>query len=109
MPQGEKNFSFVEESANNQTPERTLMIMVYELGKVIENYLKSQIYGVPQAYLGDLKLEASDLLSMYRMFIEQMDWPLEELMQIGETRYLERMADIRKHALQELLIKRGEE
>ncbi len=104
------NFNFTDHNINlKQTPERTLGIATYELGKVIENVIKADVYGTPQVYLGDAKSEAADLISMVRLFCEQMGWDFNELQTLGEERYLARMTDIRKYSTQELLKKRGDE
>ena len=62
------NFSFVKTSVNNQPPEQTLLVMTYELGKVIEYFHKGQIYG-EEGYYSDAnqQKEMSDLISMVRM------------------------------------------
>lgn len=101
---------FTEHNVNpKQTPERTLGILTYELGRVFENLLKADVYGKPQAYLGDARYEMSDLISMTRLLCEQMDWDFEELKILGEERYLARMEDIRKHSVQKLLERRRED
>jgi len=96
------NFSFVETSANEQTPEETLLVMTYELGKVIEYNHKAGVYG-PSGYYSDSnqRKEMSDLISMCRMYCEQKGWSFEGLMRYGEECYLERMEDIKKHGVRE--------
>lgn len=95
-----EDFSFVKESANEQPPEQTLLVLTYELGKVIEYNHKARIYGA-SAYYSDAnqQREMSDLISMARMYCEQKGWDFSVLMQYGEECYLERMEDIRKHGL----------
>lgn len=99
-----KGFSFVEESANDLSPETTQAIMTYELGHVIEYHLKARLYGAV-GYYSDInqQKEMSDLISMCRMYCEQKCWNYETLEDIGERAYLERMQDIRRHALQKSL------
>jgi hypothetical protein len=93
-------FSFVKTSANEQPPEQTLLVMTYELGKVIEYHHKAKVYGAT-AYYSDSnqQKEMSDLISMARMFCEQKGWDFQELTNLGEECYMERMADIRQHGV----------
>jgi len=93
-----RDFSFVVNSVNPQTPAQTQLIMVYELGKVIEYHHKAEVYGSVGYYCDEnQQKEMSDLISMCRMYCEQKGWNLQELMKIGEEAYLERMEDIRKY------------
>lgn len=98
------SFSFVQHAIGHQSPERTLMILTYELGKLIEYHLKAGIYG-PTAYYCDAnqQKEASDCISMLRYFCEQKGWDFECLKTLGEEGYLDRMEDIRKHATPEYI------
>ena len=101
-----KDFSFVKNSVGKQSPERTLMILTYELGKLIEYHLKANIYG-PTAYYSDTnqQKEMSDLISMARYFCEQKGWNYEALKDFGEEGYLDRMEDLSKHATPEYIDK----
>lgn len=94
------SFSFVESDVSNQTPDETLHVMTYELGKVVEYHHKSKRYGAT-AYYSDAnqQKEMSDLISMCRMYCEQKGWNYERLMSCGEESYLERMKDIREHGI----------
>ena len=102
------NFSFVQNSANSQTPEQTLLVATYELGKVIEYQHKARVYGPKGVYYCEenQKKEMADHVSMCRMYCEQRGWDFEELMKLGEEAYLERMQDIRLHGLQEATLTR---
>ena len=93
-----EEFSFVENSATNQTSEQTQLIMTYELGKVIEYHFKARVYGSSEYYSdANQQKEMSDLISMCRMYCEQKGWDYEGLQRFGEDCYLERMEDIRKY------------
>lgn len=93
-------FSFVVNSVGPQTLEETLMMLTYELGKVIEYYHKAKRYGASGYYSEDnQKKEMSDLISMVRMYCEQRVWDFNELMRLGEQAYLERVDDIKKYGL----------
>jgi len=102
-----KSFSFVKESVGNLSSDETLRILTYEVGDMnklmhyMSRYPKDKI-----GYHGDLKSKVSCALSMLRMFIEQYQWNFDEIAEMGEQLYLERMQDIRKHGLQERLRKR---
>lgn len=92
------SFSFVQSCANPQTPEQTLLILTYELGKVIEYYHKAKVYGAAGYYcVENQQKEMADLISMCRMYCEQRGWDFYGLMKFGEVAYLERMEDIRKY------------
>lgn len=93
-----EEFSFLANSANVQTPSQTLRVLTYEVGKMNELFHKAEVYGV-QGYLGDERIEASDALSMLRMWFEHKGWRLEDMERLGEQHYMERMSDIRKHGL----------
>ncbi len=95
-----ESFSFAEHSVGHQSPEQTLLILTYELGKLIEYNHKARIYG-ETAYYSDAnqQKEMSDLISMARYYCEMKGWDFSALTQYGEECYLERMEDIRKHGL----------
>jgi hypothetical protein len=103
------NFSFIKESANDQTPEETLLVCTYELGKVIECQHYEKRYGedrlIQKGYKTFGRTEMSDLISMLRMYCEQRDWDFEELISLGEERYLERMQDLKEKGIKENLKK----
>lgn len=92
-------FSFVEHDVSKQTPDETLHVMTYELGRLIEHYHKGKRYG-EQGYLGSARKELAGIASMCRMYSEQRGWNFEELLKLGEEDYLERMEDIRRHGIQ---------
>lgn len=101
------NFSFIEESANNQTKEDTLLIATYELGKIIQCYHYSKRFGIDRiekmSYKAYGKTEMADLISMLRMYCEQQEWNYEELLEMGEERYIERMNDLKNNGKKEQL------
>lgn len=92
------SFSFVKNNINNQTSEQTLLVAVYELGKVIEYQHKARVYGADGYYsLENQKKEVSDLISMIRMYCEQRGWDFYELMEFGERAYVDRIRDISEY------------
>jgi hypothetical protein len=62
------SFSFVEKSANNQTPPETLNIMTYELAMVFSLVNRSNKNSDLSMFI---KTEVADFVSMTRMFCEQ--------------------------------------
>ena len=92
------SFSFVANSADNVTPERILLILVYEIGKLIEYRIKAQICGESGYYsVANQQKEMADVISMVRMYCEMRGWNFEELMKYGEDCYMDRMDDIRQY------------
>jgi len=63
-------FSFVELSANEQTPIETLHVLFYELGRIVQCLHYTQRYG-PKGYKGYAEGELADAISMCRMYGEQ--------------------------------------
>ena len=104
-----QEFSFLANSANKRTPGQTLRVLTYEVGKMNELFHKAEVYSAERnAHLGDMKSETSDANSMLRMWCEHNGWSRDEIDKLGEQRYLERMEDIRKHSLREVVRKRTE-
>ena len=103
-----KNFSFVKESVNEQTPRETLDVLIYESAGDMNKALHyaTRYPAVRNAHLVELKKAAAQAISMLRMFCEQQKWDFEELAEFGERDYLDKMQDLRKHGLQESLKKR---
>ena len=96
----ERAFSFAQNAAGPQSPEQTLLIMTYELGKVIEYRHKANCYGATGYYSDEnQQKEMSDMISMVRYYCEQRNWDFEELMTLGEDAYLDRMEDLRNHGI----------
>ena len=91
-------FSFLETSATPQTLDETLMILTYELGKVIYCYHYAKRYG-PKSYEALMKQNMQNVISMSRMVCEHKGWDYEALKLAGEEHYAERQADLREHAL----------
>ena len=86
-------FKFTERSVSQLTEDDILQIMTYELGDIVKGQHYSKVYG-PKGYELDQKQAFADLTSMIRMFCEQKGWNFEELMQVGEEHYKDRMKDI---------------
>ena len=95
-------FSFTKYSANNQTPDETLLVLSYELGEVIKCHHYFKRYGTT-GYKDHGKTEMADVISMVRMYCEQEGWDFYELMDIGEKKYTERMRDLVKNGIKSQL------
>ncbi len=95
-----EEFSFVQNDTGSQTPDETLHVMTYELGKVVEYHHKAKRYGATTYYSDEnQQKETSDLISMVRMYCEQKGWSYDVLTALGEAAYLDRMEDLRKHGI----------
>ena len=93
-------FSFTEHTVGHQSPEQTLLILTYELGKLMEYNIKARIYGASGYYSdANQQKEMSDLISMSRYYCEQRGWNFDELMKYGEEAFLDRMEDIKKYGI----------
>lgn len=94
-------FSFSKNSVGFQSPEQTLLILLYELGHLAEYRHRGNVYG-PSAYWSETnqKKEMSDLISMARYYCEQRGWDYEELKKYGEEGYIDRMNDMREHSIE---------
>ena len=96
-------FSFKEHAVGHQGPERTLLIMLYELGRLAEAHLKAALYGTSgvNVYYCDAnqQKEMSDLISMSRYLCELKGWDFDKLKDLGEEGYVERMEDLRKYGI----------
>jgi len=93
-------FSFSKNSVGFQSPEQTLLILLYELGHLAEYRHRENVYG-PSAYWSkdNQKKEMSDLISMARYYCEQRGWDYEELKEYGEKGYIDRMNDMKDHGI----------
>jgi NTP pyrophosphatase (non-canonical NTP hydrolase) len=96
------SFSFIAESANDQTPDETLMIMTYELGMVVRQHMYAKRYG-KEGHFEDQFVELGDVISMARMFCEQNGKSFEAVIRLGEEHYKERMDDLRRYGIKECL------
>lgn len=96
-----RHFSFVSTSANDQTPEQTLLVGTYEWGRLIEYQHKARVYGPQEVYYCEenQKKEMADHISMCRMYCEQRGWDYDQLMRLGEEAYAERMEDIKLYGI----------
>ena len=65
-------FSFLTHSVTQLTPERTLVILTYEVGAFIDTLGKSRDFG---------RTELSDIVSMTRMFCEQVGVDYDALLE----------------------------
>ena len=66
------SYSFVKNSANDQTPQETQLIMTYELARLMD-CMQTPYVG----YVEHAKTETADFMSMCRMLCEQETWDFE--------------------------------
>jgi hypothetical protein len=71
-------YSFVKASANNQTPDETQLVMVYELGRIFDCLLNRGAEDF-KAFKAFAQTETADFISMCRMLCEQKGWDFEVL------------------------------
>jgi hypothetical protein len=104
------DFSFVEESANNQTRDETLRVLTYEVGDMNKClHYASRYPNERNGYLPELKKATTQAISMLRMFCEQSGWNFDDLASFGEDDYLDKMQDIRKYGFKDTLKKYAKE
>lgn len=88
----------LSKKAYNQTADKTLAIVFYELGKVTELSIKEAIYGCEgvSAYYcpANQQKELSDTVTMLRLYCEQRGWNFEDILHLGEESYNERQYDM---------------
>lgn len=64
------SFSFIEHAAGPQSPEQTLLILAYEIGKILKCEEDIKILGSP-GYKSAQCTEMGDTISMLRYYCEQ--------------------------------------
>lgn len=92
------HFSFVRNSANNQTPMETLRVLTYEVGDMNKAIHYAERYPEARnAYQPELRMAACQAFCMLRMFCEQQGWSVDDLFALGEENYMEKMQDIKRY------------
>ena len=75
-------YSFVKASVNEQTPEETQLVMVYQLSKIFDCLINRE--GDLKGFMAYAQTETADFISMCRMLCEQKEWNFEELCKDGQ-------------------------
>lgn len=76
-----------------QTPEFTLRVLLYEIGSISKIMIYMELFG-PSGYLGDLRAECADALTMISLLAEQLGFEdLDELANEGLERFEERQRE----------------
>ena len=70
------SFSFVKNSANNQTIEETQLVLTYELGKIFECLYDTR---ETSGCIAHARTELADFISMSRMLCEQANWDYDDM------------------------------
>lgn len=88
----------VEKAGIKQSVEKTSRILTYELGGVHKILIYIEQFG-QAGYLGELKLECSDLYTMVCLICEQLGYDLEEIRTIGFERFQHRVEEVKAKGL----------
>ena len=79
----------------------TAAIYCYEVGDIMKSLLYSmRRKDLSKAYLAEATIALSDSITMSRLLAQQLGDDFETLVEIGEERYLERIAEVKNWARQ---------
>ncbi len=81
-----------------QTPEFTLSILTYEVGKLHQLKVYMERFG-STGYIGDERIELGDSLTMIGLLIEQKGYSIKELEKEGLDRFDYRIAEVKRKQL----------
>lgn len=82
----------------NPTVAGTILVMMYELADFAKAYIyaRSPNPEKRRGYIAEARISAADLLFQLRLIIQQMDWDYDEMLNDGEERVVERVAERKK-------------
>lgn len=90
------------EKAQPESPERTCLIMTYNLGYVVHEI----VYGnnrktardptLVSVHFAEARLNLADLMTQCRLLAEQMGWDEQGLREDGEERFIHRMWELQE-------------
>ncbi len=86
-----------------QTPEFTLSILTYEVGKLHQLKVYKERFG-SVGYVGDERIELGDTITMAKLLAEQKGYDPLELEKEGLDRFDYRISEVRKKKLEGLLL-----
>ena len=78
-----------------QTPEFTLSILTYEVGKLHQFLVYKERFG-KTGYTGDEEIELGDVITMARLLAEQKGYTLDKLEKEGLERFNYRVAEVKQ-------------
>lgn len=82
-----------------QTPEFTLSILTYEVGKLHQLFVYKIRFG-EAGYIGDERMELGDVITMACLYAEQKGYNPDELKIEGLERFDHRMSEVKKKELE---------
>jgi len=85
----------LEENQVTQTPEFTLSILTYEVGKLHQLKVYQERFG-RAGYIGDERVEIGEVLTMAKLYAEQKGYNPTELEQEGLDRFKFRVGEVRQ-------------
>ena len=83
----------LEKNKVSQTPELTLKILTYEVGKLNQIDVYTERLG-EAGYIGDRRLELGDTLTMISLLIEQRGYKVSKLKEEGLKRFSDRIKEV---------------
>jgi len=89
----------LEKYGIKQTPEFTLSILTYEVGKLHQLRVYMERFG-KTGYIGDERVELGDIITMARLLAEQKGYLPEELEKEGLDRFGFRISEVKKRELE---------
>jgi len=90
----------LEENQVTQTPEFTLSILTYEVGKLHQLRIYKERFG-KTGFIGDEKAELGDVITMAKLYAEQRGLDPAKLEVEGLERFRTRIAEVRQKQLEE--------
>lgn len=81
-----------------QTPEFTLSILTYEVGKLHQLKVYMERFG-RTGYIGDERIELGDTITMAKLLAEQKGYNPEELEKEGLERFDHRISEVKQAQL----------
>ncbi len=85
----------LEENNVTQTPELTLSILTYEVGKLHQILVYRGRFG-KAGYLGEERVELGDALTMIKLLIEQKGHDISVLEKEGLERFKYRIGEVKR-------------
>lgn len=89
----------LEKHSVEQTPEFTLSILTYEVGKLHQIKVYKERFGTA-GFIGDEETELGDTITMARLLAEQKGYSLSKLEEDGLKRFDKRISEVRKSEIE---------
>jgi len=88
----------LEENSVKQTPDFTLSILSYEVGKLHQIKVYKERFG-STGFIGDERIELGDTITMAKLLIEQKGHNVAEVELEGLERFKKRIKDVKEAEL----------